>query len=181
MVLLLVEIREQVRLIKRVLKIIQYYYFIEEHNFNEKLKSNVKIDKSVCLESKSIEKIRQALYELTYNEIIALLFTPKWREEDEQEKLKIIEEINQENLPATEIAKLIDNIKPKSVLLSQLYHHIHYLNIAYQKDKLENIKILSVINIAEKTKKIRRTIVFIIKIKYNKPILLTRKSWRKED
>ena len=53
---------------------INYY----DQKFSKKLKEKVKTDKSIYSESKSVEKIKQALYELTYNDIIDLLFTPKW-------------------------------------------------------------------------------------------------------
>ena len=90
---------------------INYY----EQNFNSELKEKVKTDKTIYSESKKIEKIKQALYELTYDDIIDLLFTPKWLEDDEKNKLKLIEKLNNnENLPQQELIEKIESIKPKS-------------------------------------------------------------------
>lgn len=90
---------------------INYY----EQNFNSELKEKVKTDKTIYSESKKIEKIKQALYELTYNDIIDLLFTPKWLEDDEENKLNLIEKLNNnENLPQQELIEKIESFKPKS-------------------------------------------------------------------
>lgn len=89
---------------------INYY----DQKFSKKLKEKVKTDKSIYSESKSVEKIKQALYELTYNDIIDLLFTPKWLEEDDKNKVKLIEKLHNEKLSQKELAEIIENIKPKS-------------------------------------------------------------------
>lgn len=89
---------------------INYY----DQKFSKKLKEKVKTDKSIYSESKSVEKIKQALYELTYNDIIDLLFTPKWLEKDDKNKVKLIEKLHNEKLSQKELAEIIENIKPKS-------------------------------------------------------------------
>ncbi|MCI9246983.1 MAG: hypothetical protein HFJ30_07755 [Clostridia bacterium] len=89
---------------------INYY----DRNFSANLKSKVKTDKSIYSESISIEKIKQALYELDYNGIIELLFTPKWLVDDEKDKLNLMEKINDNSLPSKELIDCIDNIRPKS-------------------------------------------------------------------
>lgn len=89
---------------------INYY----DQKFSVNLKEKVKTDKSIYSESKSVEKVKQALYELTYNDIIDLLFTPKWLNEDEKNKEKLIETIHNENLSQLELIKVIEDIKPKS-------------------------------------------------------------------
>lgn len=89
---------------------INYY----DQKFSNNLKEKVKTDKSIYSESKNIEKIKQALYELTYNDIIDLLFTPKWLEEDEENKVKLIKKIHNENLSQQELLEMIEDIKPKS-------------------------------------------------------------------
>lgn len=89
---------------------INYY----DRSFNSNLKAKVKTDKSIYSESKSIEEIKQALYELDYNGIIELLFTPKWIADDEKDKLNLIRKINSDNLSSKELIDCIENIRPKS-------------------------------------------------------------------
>lgn len=59
-----------------------------ERNFSEELKLKVKKlqDKSISSESKDLEQLKQSLYALDYNDIIELLFTPKWLVDDEKNK-----------------------------------------------------------------------------------------------
>ncbi len=89
---------------------INYY----DQKFSNDLKEKIKTDKSIYSESKSIEKVKQALYELTYNDIMNLLFTPKWLKEDEENKIDLAKKIHDESLSQQELVKIIENIKPKS-------------------------------------------------------------------
>lgn len=89
---------------------INYY----DKKFTSNLKEKVKTDKSIYSESKNIEKIKQALYELTYNDIMDLLFTPKWLQEDENNKAKFLNKLHNEDLSQQELIKTIEGIRPKS-------------------------------------------------------------------
>ncbi len=50
-----------------------------DRNFSDELKLKVKKlqDKSISTDTKDIEQLKQSLYELNYNDIMELLFTPK--------------------------------------------------------------------------------------------------------
>ena len=87
-----------------------------ERNFSEELKLKVKKlqDKSISSESKDIEQLKQSLYALDYNDIIELLFTPKWLVDDEKNKLILMDKIDKNNLSIKEIIDNIDEIRPKS-------------------------------------------------------------------
>lgn len=85
-----------------------------DQKFSNDLKEKIKTDKSIYSESRSVEKIKQALYELTYNDIMDLLFTPKWLKEDEENKVKLVKKLHNENLSQQELVEIVENIKPKS-------------------------------------------------------------------
>ncbi len=89
---------------------INYY----DRNFSDELKSKVKKsrDKSISTDTKDIEQLKQSLYELDYNDIMELLFTPKWLLDDEKDKFDLIEKIDK--LSSKELRDCIENIKPKS-------------------------------------------------------------------
>lgn len=89
---------------------INYY----DQKFSNDLKEKIKTDKSIYSESKSIEKVKQALYVLTYNDIMNLLFTPKWLKEDEDNKINLVKKLHDESLSQQELVEIIENIKPKS-------------------------------------------------------------------
>ena len=67
-----------------------------DRNFSDELKSKVKKsrDKSILTDTKDIEQLKQSLYELDYNDIMELLFTPKWLLDDEKDKFDLIEKID---------------------------------------------------------------------------------------
>lgn len=124
-------------------KIYTFHYGIHyyERKFSDNLKAKVKTDKSIYSESISIEKIKQALYELTYNEIIDLLFTPKWLEDDEKSKLKLIERIKNENLSSAELVEFINTLKPKSDWERLFIPYIgNTLNMQEIMDELRNLR-----------------------------------------
>lgn len=87
-----------------------------ERNFSDELKLKVKQarDKSISTEAKDIEQLKQSLYELDYNDIMKLLFTPKWLLDDEKDKFKLIERIDKNELSTDELVDYIENIRPKS-------------------------------------------------------------------
>lgn len=87
-----------------------------DRNFSDELKQKVKQsrDKSIFTDEKNIEQLKQSLYELDYNDIMKLLFTPKWLLDDEKEKFKLIERIEKDELPSNELVDYIENIRPKS-------------------------------------------------------------------
>ncbi len=85
-----------------------------DQKFSNDLKEKIKTDKSIYSESRSVEKIKQALYELTYNDINDLLFTPKWLDEDNKNKVKMITKLHNENLSQQELIEIVENVKPKS-------------------------------------------------------------------
>lgn len=87
-----------------------------ERNFSDELKLKVKQarDKSISTETKDIEQLKQSLYELDYNDIMKLLFTPKWLLDDEKDKFKLIEKIDKDELSTDELVDYIENIRPKS-------------------------------------------------------------------
>ena len=89
---------------------INYY----DRNFSDELKSKVKKsrDKSISTDTKDIEQLKQSLYELDYNDIMELLFTPKWLLDDEKDKFDLIEKIDK--LSSKELRNCIENIRPKS-------------------------------------------------------------------
>ena len=63
---------------------------------------------------KKIEQLKQSLYELDYNDIMKLLFTPKWLLDDEKDKFYLIEKIDNDNVSSEELKEYIENIRPKS-------------------------------------------------------------------
>ena len=71
-----------------------------ERNFSDELKLKVKQerDKSISTDTKDIEQLKQSLYELDYNDIMKLLFTPKWLLDDEKDKFRLIERIKKDEL-----------------------------------------------------------------------------------
>lgn len=91
-----------------------------DRNFSNELKQKVKQkvkqsrDKSIFTDEKNIEQLKQSLYELDYNEIIKLLFTPKWLLDDEKDKFNLIEKIDNDNVSSEELKEYIENIRPKS-------------------------------------------------------------------
>lgn len=91
-----------------------------DRNFSDELKQKVKQkvkqsrDKSIFTDEKNIEQLKQSLYELDYNEIIKLLFTPKWLLDDEKDKFNLIEKIDNDNVSSEELKEYIENIRPKS-------------------------------------------------------------------
>ena len=87
-----------------------------DRNFSDELKQKVKQsrDKSISTDEKNIEQLKQSLYELDYNDIMKLLFTPKWLLDDEKEKFKLIERIEKDELHSNELVDYIENIRPKS-------------------------------------------------------------------
>lgn len=91
-----------------------------DRNFSDELKQKVKQkakqsrDKSISTDEKNIEQLKQSLYELDYNDIMKLLFTPKWLLDDEKDKFNLIERINNDNVSSKELKKYIENIGPKS-------------------------------------------------------------------
>ena len=91
-----------------------------DRNFSDELKQKVKHkvkqlrDKSIFTDEKNIEQLKQSLYELDYNEIIKLLFTPKWLLDDEKDKFNLIEKIDNDNVFSEELKEYIENIRPKS-------------------------------------------------------------------
>ena len=91
-----------------------------DRNFSDELKQKVKQkvkqsrDKSIFTDEKNIEQLKQSLYELDYNEIIKLLFTPKWLLDDERDKFNLIEKIDNDNVSSEELKEYIENIRPKS-------------------------------------------------------------------
>lgn len=91
---------------------INYY----KRNFSDDLKIKVKrlSDKSIATDTKEVEQLKQSLYELDYNDIMELLFTPKWLEDDEKDKLDLMRKIEEGKLSSDELIDCIDNIRPKS-------------------------------------------------------------------
>lgn len=91
---------------------INYY----DRNFSDELKLKVKKsrDKSVSTDTKDVEQLKQSLYELDYNDIMELLFTPKWLLDDEKDKLDLMRKIDSNKLSSRELIDCIDNIRPKS-------------------------------------------------------------------
>lgn len=87
-----------------------------DRNFSDELKQKIKQsrDKSISTDEKNIEQLKQSLYELDYNDIMKLLFTPKWLLDDEKEKFKLIERIEKDEVPSNELVDYIENIRPKS-------------------------------------------------------------------
>lgn len=87
-----------------------------DRNFSDELKLKVKKsrDKSISTDAKDVEQLKQSLYELDYNDIMKLLFTPKWLSDDEKDKLDLMREIDDEKLTTKELIDSIDNIRPKS-------------------------------------------------------------------
>ena len=75
---------------------INYY----KRNFSDDLKIKVKrlSDKSIATDTKEVEQLKQSLYELDYNDIMELLFTPKWLEDDERDKLDLMRKIEESKL-----------------------------------------------------------------------------------
>ena len=90
---------------------INYY----NRNFSDELKLKVKrLDKSIATDSKDVEQLKQSLYELSYNDIIQLLFAPKWLLDDETDKIALMRKIDANKLSSKELIDCIDNIRPKS-------------------------------------------------------------------
>ena len=91
---------------------INYY----KRNFSDDLKIKVKrlSDKSIATDTKEVEQLKQSLYELDYNNIMELLFTPKWLEDDEKDKLDLMRKIEEGKLSSDELIDCIENIRPKS-------------------------------------------------------------------
>lgn len=87
-----------------------------ERNFSDELKLKVKQerDKSISTDTKDIEQLKQSLYELDYNDIMKLLFTPKWLLDDEKDKFRLIERIKKDELSTNELGDFIEDIRPKS-------------------------------------------------------------------
>lgn len=87
-----------------------------DRNFSDELKLKVKKlqDKSISTDTKDIEQLKQSLYELDYNDIMELLFTPKWLLDDEKDKLDLMRKIDSDKLSSKELIDCIDNIRPKS-------------------------------------------------------------------
>ena len=87
-----------------------------DRNFSDELKQKVKKlrDKSISTDEKNIEQLKQSLYELDYNDIMELLFTPKWLLDDEKDKFNLIEKIDNDNVSSEELKEYIENIRPKS-------------------------------------------------------------------
>ena len=87
-----------------------------ERNFSDELKLKVKQerDKSISTDTKDIEQLKQSLYELDYNDIMKLLFTPKWLLDDEKDKFRLIERIKKDELSTNELRDFIEDIRPKS-------------------------------------------------------------------
>lgn len=87
-----------------------------ERNFSDELKLKVKQerDKSISTDTKDIEQLKQSLYELDYNDIMKLLFTPKWLLDDEKDKFRLIERIKKDELSTNELSDFIEDIRPKS-------------------------------------------------------------------
>ena len=87
-----------------------------DKNFSDELKQKVKQmrDKSISTDEKNIEQLKQSLYELDYNDIMKLLFTPKWLLDDEKDKFNLIEKIDNDNVSSEELKEYIENIRPKS-------------------------------------------------------------------
>ena len=87
-----------------------------DRNFSNELKLKVKKlqDKSISTDTKDIEQLKQSLYELDYNDITELLFTPKWLLDDEKDKLDLMRKIDSDKLSSKELIDCIDNIRPKS-------------------------------------------------------------------
>ena len=114
-----------------------------EKNFSKDLKSKVKKlrDKSISSETKDIEQLKQSLYALDYNDIMELLFTPKWLEEDERDKLNLIKKIDEESLSNKELINCINSIRPKSdwdrLFLPQIGE---ILNIEESIDQLRELR-----------------------------------------
>lgn len=87
-----------------------------DRNFSDELKQKVKQmrDKSISTDEKNIEQLKQSLYELDYNDIMKLLFTPKWLLDDEKDKFNLIEKIDNDNVSSEDLKEYIENIRPKS-------------------------------------------------------------------
>ena len=87
-----------------------------DRNFSDELKLKVKKlqAKSISTDTKDIEQLKQSLYELDYNDIMELLFTPKWLLDDEKDKLDLMRKIDSDKLSSKELIDYIDNIRPKS-------------------------------------------------------------------
>ena len=87
-----------------------------ERNFSDDLKLKVKQarDKSISTDTKDIEQLKQSLYELDYNDIMKLLFIPKWLLDDEKDKFRLIERIKKDELSTNELRDFIEDIRPKS-------------------------------------------------------------------
>lgn len=94
-----------------------FSYGIEYYNisFNDDTKNKIKQhrDKSIITTSKDIELLKQSLYQLDYQDITDLLFLPKWNENDNKNKEKLIETV-QENGNLNQIIDEINKIGPKS-------------------------------------------------------------------
>lgn len=65
-------------------------------------------------EAKDIEQLKQSLYALDYNDIIKLLFTPKWLDDDEKDKIDLISQIKNKEMSSKQLINYINTIKPKS-------------------------------------------------------------------
>ena len=87
-----------------------------DRNFSDELKLKIKKsrDKSISTDAKDIEQLKQSLYELDYNDIMELLFSPKWLLDDEKDKLDLMRKIDSDELSSKELIDCIDNIRPKS-------------------------------------------------------------------
>lgn len=87
-----------------------------EKNFSDELKLKVKKlrDTSISSEAKDIEQLKQSLYALDYNDIIKLLFTPKWLDDDEKDKIDLISQIKNKEMSSKQLINYINTIKPKS-------------------------------------------------------------------
>ena len=48
---------------------------------------------------------------MDYNDIMELLFTPKWLEDDERDKLDLMKKIEESKLSSDELIDCIDNIR----------------------------------------------------------------------
>lgn len=94
---------------------LKYYEINFNENIKGKIKKNVKQnkDKSISISSNAIEELKQSLYQLEYSDIIDLLFLPKWKEDDENLKERIINKISKFGLNE-DIINDLKNIGPKS-------------------------------------------------------------------
>ena len=88
-----------------------------ENSLNNDMRTKIsqRRDKSVSTSANEIEKLKQSLYQLEYSDIIDLLFTPRWTNEDEKKIEEIISTIkSSKGKTNNAIIKNIKDIRPKS-------------------------------------------------------------------